>query len=122
VKFKPDEHLDWRLAAVVSTGEDEADTVKDEGLSGIEDEALYKACVSDGRVLITLDLDFANPLRFPPEPTAGVIVLRPQRPVIALIEATLRAALPALKSSDLRGALWIVEPGRIRVYDPDKDG
>jgi uncharacterized protein (DUF433 family) len=90
VKFKLDEHLDWRLAAVVADSEHDADTVKDEGLSGEQDEALYKTCVADGRVLITLDLDFANPLRFPPEPTAGVVVLRPKRPILPLIEATLR--------------------------------
>jgi predicted nuclease of predicted toxin-antitoxin system len=95
--------------------------VKEERLSGQPDEAIYKACVAAERILITLDLDFANPLRFPPQQTAGVIVLRPPRPVLPLIEATLRAALPTLLQRDLRGGLWIVEPGRIRMYDPDKD-
>jgi predicted nuclease of predicted toxin-antitoxin system len=122
VKFKLDENLDWRLAAVVAEGGgNEADTVKEEGLSGQQDEAIYKACVAAKRVLITLDLDFANPFRFPPEQTAGIVVLRPPRPVLPLIEATLRAALPTLKQRELRGGLWIVEPGRIRMYDPDKE-
>ena len=121
MKFKLDENFDWKLAAMVADGGHEADTVKDEQLSGKPDEMVYEACVTDGRVLITLDLDFANPFRFPPAPTAGIVVVRPARPVLSLIRDTLAAALPTLKASDLRGSLWIVEPGRMRVYDPDKD-
>jgi len=122
VKFKLDENLDWRLAAVVAEGGGhDADTVKAEGLSGKQDEAIYRAGIAEGRVLITLDLDFANLFRFPPAQTAGVVVLRPPRPVLALIEATLRAALPTLTQRDLRGCLWIVEPGGIRTYDPGED-
>jgi len=121
VKFKLDENLDSRLIATVAGSGDDADTVKDEGLSGQPDEVIYRACVAHKRVLITLDLDFANPIRFPPEPTAGIVVLRPPRPVLPMIQSTLLAALPTLKSRDLAGTLWIVEPGRIRIYDPDKD-
>ena len=47
--------------------------------------------------------------------------LRPPRPVLCLIRHTSVAALPTLKASVLRGALWIVEPGRMRAYDPDRD-
>ena len=91
MKFKLDENLDWRLATVVAEGGGhDVDTVKEEGLSGQPDEAIYKTCVARERVLITLDLDFTNPLRFPPQQTAGVVVLRPPRPVLPLIEATLR--------------------------------
>lgn len=121
MKFKLDENFDWKLAAVVADGGHEADTVKDEKLSGKPDQTIYQACIADGRILITMDLDFANPLRFPPAPTAGIVIVGPPRPVLSLIRNTLVAALPTLKASDLRGALSIVEPGRIRVYDPDKD-
>ena len=105
MNFKLDENFDWKLAAVVADGGHQADTVKDEKLSGTSDETIYLACVADGRILITLDLDFANPFRFPPAPTAGIVVLRPPRPVRPLICDTLVAALPTLKTSDLRGAL-----------------
>jgi hypothetical protein len=42
VKFKLDENLDWRLAVEVAAGQNDADTVKDEGLSGQGDEAIYR--------------------------------------------------------------------------------
>jgi len=38
-----------------------------------------------------------------------------------MIQSSLPAALSKLTSSDLSGALWIVEPRRTRIYDPDKE-
>jgi hypothetical protein len=71
-------------------------------------------------VLITLDLDFSNPFRFPPKDTEGIIVVRPPRPILPVIRATLLSILPQLKTLPLKGTLWIVEPGRIRFHDPDE--
>ena len=56
-----------------------SDAVPAEGLAGSDDDAIYAACQTAGRTLITLDLDFANPLRFPPGDTEGIIVVRPPR-------------------------------------------
>ena len=38
-----------------------------------------------------------------------------------MIRAILAAALPDLTARSLAGKLWIVEPGRIRLYDPDEE-
>jgi len=92
-----------------------------EGLSGQADEIVYQRCIQAGRALLTLDLDFANPFRFPPEQTEGIVVLRPPRPVLPMIRATLAGLLPELKTRMLKGKTWIVEPGRVRVYDPDAE-
>jgi predicted nuclease of predicted toxin-antitoxin system len=118
VKFKLDENLDARLAALLTERGHEADSVIAEGLCGAPDETLFVKCSEEQRVLITLDLDFADPLRFPPRRGAGVMVLRPQRNTLALIRQTLAAALPALERDLIGGTLWIVEPHRIRVHRP----
>ncbi len=81
----------------------------------------YDACRREERTLVTLDLDFSNPLRFPPGVTEGIVVVRPPRSVLPMIRSTLASALPDLKSRPLKGRLWIVEPGRIRVYDPQEE-
>lgn len=120
MKFKLDENIDSRLIPLVQKGGDDVDTVRDERLSGADDRTIYDACVRDGRILLTLDLDFSNPTRFPPGPTEGIIIVRPPRPILPQIQATLAAALPDLKKRRLAGKLWIVEPGRIRFYDPDE--
>ena len=96
----------------------DVDTVPAEGLSGSDDDAIYAACQAAGRALITLDLDFSNPFRFPPTDTKGIMVVRPPWPVLSAIRATLLSILPQLRTETLRGALWIVEPGHIRVHDP----
>jgi predicted nuclease of predicted toxin-antitoxin system len=118
VKFKLDENLDGRLAALLTERGHEADSVVAEGLGGASDEQLFAKCAADRRVLVTLDLDFADPLRFPPAGGAGIMVLRPQRNTLALIRETLTAALPALERDQIEGALWIVEPGRLRAPRP----
>ena len=41
---------------------------------------------------------------------------------MGLIRATLVRVLPQFKTHPLKGMLWIVEPGRIRVYDPHEEG
>jgi predicted nuclease of predicted toxin-antitoxin system len=118
MKFKLDENFDRRLVPLVAEGGHDVETVLSEQLSGKSDEEIYEVCKREGRVLLTLDLDFANPLRFPPEPTEGIVVLRAPRSVLPLIRATLTAALPSLKARALKSLLLIVEPGRIREYDP----
>ena len=121
MRFKLDENLDVRLVPLVAEGGHDVATIHQENLTGSDDGRIYEACVQERRILVTLDLDFANPVRFPPAPTDGIVVIRSPRPALTLIRATLESALPTLKSRDLKGALWIVEPGRIRTYEPERE-
>ena len=83
MRIKLDENFDPKLVDLFEAAGHNADTVLSEGLSGRKDEDIYEICRSNQQVLITLDLDFANPFRFPPEDTAGVVVVRPPRPLLA---------------------------------------
>jgi hypothetical protein len=121
VKIKLDEDFDARLVPLLAEGGHDVETVPAERLSGSPDETIYDVCRAEGRTRITLDMDFANPFRFPPEPTEGIIVVRPPRPVLPAIRATLLSVLGELRSRPLTGVLWIVEPGRIRAYDPPRE-
>ena len=53
-------------------------TVRDQNLQGARDETLFDICADEDRVLITLDHDFGQVLRFPPERGAGLVVLEPE--------------------------------------------
>jgi predicted nuclease of predicted toxin-antitoxin system len=119
VKFKLDENLDARLVSLLREGDHDADTVLDQRLSGQSDEIIYKTCCKSGHTLITLDLDYSNPLRFPPESSEGIVVLRPPQPVLPILRSLLASALAELKTRSLKGKLWIIEPGRIRIYEPE---
>jgi predicted nuclease of predicted toxin-antitoxin system len=120
VRFKLDENLDLRLVPLFEEGGHDVASVHGEGLSGQSDDLIHAACQREERTLVSLDMDFSNPLRFPPRGTAGIVIVRPVRPILSQIRAVLRAGLPDLKGRELAGRLWIVEPGRIRVYDPEE--
>jgi predicted nuclease of predicted toxin-antitoxin system len=119
MKIKLDENFDVRLVELLTARGHDVDTVRGEGLSGADDDEIYKACQIARRVILTLDMDFSNPLRFPPEPTAGILVVRVPRPILPLIRGTLESVAPLFEAESLEGKLWIVEPGRLRVYEPD---
>jgi hypothetical protein len=99
-------------------------TVAQEKLSGASDPRLLETCIAEGRCLISLDLDFADVLRFPPRSTLGIAVLRPPRvaslkPITDLVQSL----LAAVQTTSIAGRLWVVETGRIRVYEEaDEDG
>ena len=68
-------------------------------------------------VLVSLDGDFADIVRFPPRDYGGIIGLQVKnRPsVIPHIMASLLEFLEGRVASDLKGKLIIVEPDRIRI-------
>jgi hypothetical protein len=47
----------------------------------VSDDNLIGVCRDEARVLVTLDLDFSNVLRFPPALYMGIAVLRVTNPV-----------------------------------------
>ena len=69
---------------------------------------------AETRVLITLDLDFANIRAYHPEEYAGIIVLRSKRQDKHAILALLNRIALVLTNREPASELWIVEPDRIR--------
>ena len=72
MRIKPDENMDVRLVPLLAAEGHDVDTAKSEGLSGSDDDVIFQACLMTGRALMTLDLDFSNPFRFPPSRAKGL--------------------------------------------------
>ncbi|HKR65520.1 MAG TPA: DUF5615 family PIN-like protein [Thermoanaerobaculia bacterium] len=117
MRFKLDENLDPRLARWLATIGHDAETVRDERLGGANDEDVFAAALREKRCLVTLDLDFSDPLRFPPNESAGIIVLRVPVPSITMIRLLLEQAISHVGVEELTGRIWIVEPGRVRIWE-----
>jgi predicted nuclease of predicted toxin-antitoxin system len=112
VKFKLDESIGRRGLELLEASGHDAMTVRDQGLRGVTDEELFEICSAEGRTLLTLDRDFGHVLRFPPEKSAGIVILEVgPRTTLQGILARLRDFLAVLDNCSVAGALWIVEPG-----------
>lgn len=122
MRIKLDENIGRRGRELLLAAGHDVMTVRDQGLQGATDERVFEACRAEGRVLITLDRDFGQVLRFPPAGTSGVVILDlgPRPGPQALLDR-LKSFLAVLASRPLTGRLWIVEPGRVRIHLADGD-
>ena len=122
MKLKLDESLGSRAQAVFVAAGHEVRTVWDQGLAGATDEELFIRCCQEERVLVALDLDFANPFRFDPSRSAGLAVLRvPDTPGGSHILRAASILSDALASYTITGHLWVVSSGGVREYRPYDD-
>jgi len=81
LKLKLDENVGSRGVTLLKDAGHDVSTVVEQGLCSAQDPALLDACRSEQRCLVTLDVDFANPLRFKPVEHPGIAVLRlPPKP------------------------------------------
>lgn len=117
MKFKLDENFASRTVEVFRAEGHDIQTVRDEKLGGASDARLHDACRVEQRCLVTLDMDFSDPLRFDPAECGGIVILRlPVNPSLRLLTAMIQGFLGMIRSTPIDGALWIVEPGRIRIH------
>lgn len=121
MKLKLDENLGHQARVALEANGHDVSTVVQQHLQAALDDDVILHCKREGRALVTLDVDFANPLRFKPSDYPGIVVLRlPSRPTSKILGELVRTLVGALAQEPLTGCLWIVEAGRLRIYQEDR--
>jgi predicted nuclease of predicted toxin-antitoxin system len=115
LKFKVDENLPTEAAELLVSAGHDAVTVRDQRMVGQPDTNVATVCQQEQRVVVTLDLDFADIRAYPPADHAGIIVFR-----LTLLDkfhvlSVLQRLLPVLEREPLVGKLWIVDESSVRV-------
>ena len=117
MKLKLDENLGKTAAALFQAGGCDTRTVRGQDVSGAADRDVIAACQSERRCLVTLDLDFGNPLLFDPTKYTGIAVIRlPAKSSHQDLLDAVNTLIAALSTRDITQRLWIVQRGRIREY------
>lgn len=115
MRGKLDENMPVEASGLLRAAGWDCDTVLDERLGGAEDPSVAARCQGDGRVLFTLDLDFADIRSYPPGEYPRIVVFRPVKPSRKGVLALLLQVIPVLAAEWAERRLWIVEPGRVRI-------
>ena len=122
MRVKLDENLGQRALGAFRTAGHDVSSIPLQALDGAPDEQVFAVCRDEGRVLVTCDLDFANPLVYDPRSGAGVAVLRlPSSPGASDVQALVKVLLTALENHDITGGLWVVRHDRVRVWEPPSE-
>jgi predicted nuclease of predicted toxin-antitoxin system len=113
--FKVDENLHDEIAALLKSHGHNAHTVHDEGLAAHADIFVAEHCRQESRILVTLDLDFADIRAYPPHSHAGIIVLRVGNQSRQHVLQVMKKVADRLSSDSINGELWIVSEVGIRI-------
>jgi len=115
MRFKLDENLPARAADVLRAAGHDTVSLLDEVAAGAQDVTVAQLVQSEGRILVTLDLDFANIRTYQPSDYRGIVVLRPRNSSADEVLRLLTRLIVAVERETLDGRLWIVDEQRIRV-------
>lgn len=89
--------------------------IRDEGLRGASDDAVFDFAVKQGAILVTGDLGIANPFRFDLRRLAGIIVNRLSQTLsLAERRRELKRLLTSIDANLFLDHITILEAGKIR--------
>jgi predicted nuclease of predicted toxin-antitoxin system len=120
MKLKLDENLSRHLKPVLASLGHDVLTAADESLLSRPDTEIAAAAFKEARILLTLDIEFADLRKYPPGTHPGIILFRP--PSFGPLSVNTFSA-DFIRSADLSrftSCVAIVDPTHVRVRSPKK--
>lgn len=115
-KFVIDEDMPRSLGPRLRKHAYDVKDVRDHGLRGAPDEAIFGFAQREKAAILTADRGFGNILRFPLGSHFGIVVARfPNEMPVAEITRQLEERLGELCEDDFLGNVVVIEPGQVRV-------
>lgn len=121
MKLKLDENLSRHLKPRLGRLQHDVTTAEEEDLLSQPDRVVAAAAKGEGRMLLTLDLEFADLRKYPPGSHPGIILFRPRS--FGPLEVN-RFVEEFARENDLKQlvrCVVVVEPMRMRVRRPPLD-
>lgn len=115
MKLLLDENISYELARILKELGHDVKHVYDAGLSGKEDDKIIELAKIQKRVFITMDLDFANIINYPPESHHGIVVIRISRPCKTKLIQIIRSFIQSVEEKEIFKSLVIVEETKFRI-------
>ena len=120
MKLKLDENLSRHLKPLLTKVGHDVVTAADENLLSCSDTEIAAAALREERMLLTLDVEFADLRKYPAGSHPGIILFRP--PSFGPLSVN-KFIIDFLKSTDLSrltSCVAIVDPVNVRVRSPEK--
>jgi predicted nuclease of predicted toxin-antitoxin system len=115
MRFKLDENMPESLVIDLSAVGHDAATCRQEGIGGGGDPAIASHALTEGRILVTFDLDFSDIRRYPPGSHPGMVIFRLHSQDIPSCRLAFSRLLAGVPEPDFQGNLIIVEDTRVRI-------
>lgn len=89
--------------------------IKEQGFERFSDAEIFTLAQGEKRILISMDKDFSNIIRYPPGTHHGIIVVKLYR--ITILEATniFTGAIRQLNIDDINGNIVIIDRNKTRI-------
>lgn len=119
MRLKLDENLSRHLKAPLETLRHDVTTALEEGLVSKPDSIIADAAKRERRMLLTLDIEFANLKKYPPGNHPGIVLFRPRSLGPLTVNRFVEQFVVSTELSRLAGCVVVVEPSRVRVRCPE---
>ena len=120
MRLKLDENLSQEIKTIFLKNGFDASSVFDQEMTSSSDDNLIEVCRIEKRCLVSLDLDFSNPIRFKPSDYSGIAVYRlPHKQSLEDLVYLTHTFINTLKHKSIDGKLWIIQKDKIREYSEE---
>ena len=119
MRLKLDENLSRHLKPVLTGLGHDVLTAADENLLSRPDTEVAAVSIKEGRMLFTLDVEFADLRKYPPGTHPGIILFRPPSFGPLTVNKFIADFVRSANLEELVSSVAIVDPTRVRVRSPE---